>query len=193
MISKTADGLINDIDGHYAVILKEREAELIASEPAMAMERLYTVDDRYLHVQRTDIGVDYTIYDRTSMKGLDGGQLDMEINTLAEAALEICKSHGIGQNAPLQVADIGILDELQVSQDAAISIEPPVQEPPEPETDIPPDPAISVEARNSYGYTDDAMLPLTKERALELFERDVPVYLLYGDNTEAMVLSRLRF
>lgn len=190
VISKTADGLINDIDGHYAAILKEREAELIASEPAMAMERLYTVDDRYLHVQRTDIGVDYTIYDRTSMKGLDGGQLDMEINTLAEAALEICKSHGIGQNAPLQVADIGILDELQVSQDAAISIEPPVQEPPEPETDIPPDPAISVEARNSYGYTDDAMLPLTKERALELFERDVPVYLLYGDNTEAMVFEQ---
>jgi hypothetical protein len=190
VISKTADGLINDIDGHYAAILKEREAELIASEPAMAMERLYSVDDRYLHVQRTDTGVDYTIYDRTSMKELDGGQMDMEISTLAEAALEISKSHGIGQNAPLQVADIGILDELQASQDAAISIEPPVQEPSEPETDIPPDPAISVEARNSYGYTDDAMLPLTKERALELFERDVPVYLLYGDNTEAMVFEQ---
>jgi antirestriction protein ArdC len=190
VISKTADGLINDIDGHYAAILKEREAELIASEPAMAMERLYTVDDRYLYIQRTDTGMDYTIYDKTSMKELDGGQMDMEINTLAEAALEICKSHGIGQNAPLQVADIGILDELQASQDAAISIEPPVQEPPEPETDIPPDPAISVEARNSYGYTDDAMLPLTKEHALELFERDVPVYLLYGDNTEAMVFEQ---
>ena len=190
VISKTADGLINDIDGHYAEILKEREAELIASEPAMAMERLYSVDDRYLHVQRTDTGVDYTIYDRTSMKELDGGQMDMEISTLAEAAMEICNSHVIGQNAPLQVADIGMLDELQASQDAAISIEPPVQEPSEPETDIPPDPAISVEARNSYGYTDDAMLPLTKERAMELFERDVPVYLLYGDNTEAMAFEQ---
>lgn len=50
VISKTADGLINDIDRHYAEILKEREAELIAAEPAMAMERLYAVDDRYLHV-----------------------------------------------------------------------------------------------------------------------------------------------
>lgn len=190
VISKTADGLINDIDGHYAAILKEREAELIAAEPAVAVERLYTVDDRYLHVQRTDTGVDYTIYDRTSMKKLDGGQLDMEISTLAEAALEICNSHGIGQNAPLQVADIGILDELQAAQDAAIAIEPPVQENPESETDIPADPAISVEARNAYGYTDDAMLPLTKERAMELFERDVPVYLLYGDNTEAMAFEK---
>lgn len=190
VISKTADGLINDIDRHYAEILKEREAELIAAEPAMAMERLYAVDDRYLHVQRTDTGVDYTIYDKASMKEIDGGQLDKEISTLAEAAMEICNSHGIGQNAPLQVADIGILDELQAAQDAAIAIEPPVQENPEPETDIPPDPAISVEARNAYGYTDDAMLPLTKERAMELFERDVPVYLLYGDNTEAMAFEQ---
>lgn len=190
VISKTADGLINDIDRHYAEILKEREAELIAAEPAMAMERLYAVDDRYLHVQRTDTGVDYTIYDKVSMKELDGGQLDMEISTLAESALEICNSHGIGQNAPLQVADIGILDELQAAQDAVIAIEPPVQENPEPETDTPADPAISVEARNAYGYTDDAMLPLTKERAMELFERDVPVYLLYGDNTEAMAFEQ---
>ena len=190
VISKTADGLINDIDRHYAEILKEREAELIAAEPAMAMERLYAVDDRYLHVQRTDTGVDYTIYDKASMKEIDGGQLDKEISTLAEAALEICNSHGIGQNAPLQVADIGILDELQAAQDAVIAIEPPVQENPEPETDTPADPAISVEARNAYGYTDDAMLPLTKERAMELFERDVPVYLLYGDNTEAMAFEQ---
>ena len=190
VISKTADGLINDIDRHYAEILKEREAELIAAEPAMAMERLYAVDDRYLHVQRTDTGVDYTIYDKASMKEIDGGQLDMEISTLAESALEICNSHGIGQNAPLQVADIGILDELQTAQNEVISIEPPVQENPEPETDIPADPAISVEARNAYGYTDDAMLPLTKERAMELFERDVPVYLLYGDNTEAMAFEQ---
>ena len=190
VISRTADGLINDIDRHYAEILKEREAELIAAEPAMAVERLYAVDDRYLHVQRTDTGVDYTIYDKASMKELDGGQLDMEISTLAEAALEICNSYGIGHSAPLQVADIGILDELQAAQDAAIVIEPPVQENPEPETDIPPDPAISVEARNAYGYTDDGMLPLTKERAMELFERDVPVYLLYGDNTEAMAFEQ---
>ncbi len=190
VISKTADGLINDIDRHYAEILKEREEELIATEPAMAMERLYAVDERYLHVQRTDTGVDYTIYDKASMKEIDGGQLDMEISTLAEAALEICNFHGIGQNAPLQVADIGILDELQAAQDAVIAIEPPVQENPEPETDTPADPAISVEARNAYGYTDDAMLPLTKERAMELFERDVPVYLLYGDNTEAMAFEQ---
>ena len=52
-----------------------------------------------------------------------------------------------------------------------------------------PDPAISVESMNAYGYTDSNMLPLTKERALELMERDVTVYMLHTDNTEAMAFD----
>ena len=52
-----------------------------------------------------------------------------------------------------------------------------------------PDPAISVESMNAYGYTDANMLPLTKERALELMERDVTVYMLHTDNTEAMAFD----
>lgn len=42
---------------------------------------------------------------------------------------------------------------------------------------------------NAYGYTDADMLPLTKERALELMERDVTVYMLHTDNTEAMAFD----
>ena len=191
IINKTAGGLINDIDRHYAEIMKEHEAELIASEPAGTEERLFTVDDKYLHIQRTDTGIDYTIYDKASLMEIDGGQLDMEMTTLAEAAIEVCKFHEIGQNSPLQLTDIGIFEKIQAVQDAAISIEPPVEEAPELPTDVPPDPAISAEARNAFGYTDDAMLPLTKERAMELLERDVPVYLLYGDNTEAMAFEQM--
>ena len=52
-----------------------------------------------------------------------------------------------------------------------------------------PDPAISVESMNAYGYTDANMLPLTKERALELMERDITVYMLHTDNTEAMAFD----
>ena len=190
IINKTAGGLINDIDRHYAEILKEHEAELITSEPVGTDERLFTVDDKYLHIQRTDTGVDFTLYDKASLTEIDGGQLDMETTTLAEAAIEVGKLHEIGQNSPLQLTDIGILEKIQAVQDAAISIEPPVEEAPELLTDMPPDPAISAEARNAFGYTDDAMLPLTKERAMELFKRDVPVYLLYGDNTEAMAFEQ---
>ena len=71
-------------------------------------------------------------------------------------------------------------------------IEPPVEEATPmqaPNNGYMPDPSMSVEAMNAYGYTDSDMLPLSKERALELFERDVPIYMLYEGNTEAMAFE----
>jgi len=58
-----------------------------------------------------------------------------------------------------------------------------------PENGYMPDPSMSIEAMNAYGYMDSDMLPLSKERALELFERDVPIYMLYEGNTEAMAFE----
>lgn len=52
-----------------------------------------------------------------------------------------------------------------------------------------PDPAISIETRNAYGYTDDNMLPLTRERAMELFQQDCTVYMLYEGNGEGMAFD----
>ena len=63
----------------------------------------------------------------------------------------------------------------------------------EPEPEVPdhavPDPTISTEAMYAYGYTDSDMLPLSRERAMELFERDITVYLLFDGNTEAMAFD----
>ncbi len=56
--------------------------------------------------------------------------------------------------------------------------------------DIPmPDDTVTVADRNSFGYTWDGMLPLSTEKALELFENDQSVYLLHGDNTESLAVS----
>ncbi len=52
-----------------------------------------------------------------------------------------------------------------------------------------PDTNISITDRNAYGYLDDEMLPLSRERAEELFEQDLTVYLLYEDDTEAMAFD----
>ena len=52
-----------------------------------------------------------------------------------------------------------------------------------------PDPTVSIEAMNAYGYTDGDMLPLTKERAMELFERDITVYMLYEGNGSGMAFD----
>ena len=52
-----------------------------------------------------------------------------------------------------------------------------------------PDPSVSIEAMNAYGYTDGDMLPLSKERAMELFERDITVYMLYEGNGSGMAFD----
>ena len=38
-----------------------------------------------------------------------------------------------------------------------------------------------------YGYTWNEMFPLTQERAIELFDHDLPVYLLHTDGSETTV------
>jgi len=52
-----------------------------------------------------------------------------------------------------------------------------------------PDQMMSFTESNEYGYTDNHMYPLTKGRALELWEKEFPVMLLYPDNTEAYAES----
>jgi len=53
-----------------------------------------------------------------------------------------------------------------------------------------PDPVMSLAARNAYGYTDEDMLPLSKERAVELYEQDMTVYMLDADNGAGMAFDR---
>lgn len=45
------------------------------------------------------------------------------------------------------------------------------------EIDALPDSMVGISEMQEYGYTWIEMLPLTQERALELFDHDLPVYL----------------
>lgn len=58
------------------------------------------------------------------------------------------------------------------------------------EIDALPDPMIGLSEMREYGYTWNEMLPLTQEKALELFDHDLPVYLLHSDGSETMVEDR---
>ena len=58
------------------------------------------------------------------------------------------------------------------------------------EIDALPDPMIGLSEMREYGYTWNEMLPLTQERALELFDHDLSVHLLQADGTETMVEDR---
>ena len=209
-INKTASELITDIDRHFAEICKERgidREDLAAAEQpsveAQEAEKLYMVDnDKYIHVQRSDTGIDYTIYDAGSAKVLDGGVLDGTEQQLPTAALEICKLHNIGGAAPIRLASLELLKDLQEANElplgAAEQITGAVAVPtdaadtmlPELEQATPmPDPTLTVDDMRSYGYLDGDMLPLSKDRAMELLEHDITVYMLYPDNAEEMVFE----
>ena len=209
-INKTASELITDIDRHFAEICKERgidrENLAAAEQPSVEApeaEKLYMVDnDKYIHVQRSDTGIDYTIYDAGSAKVLDGGVLDGTEQQLPTAALGICKLHNIGGAAPIRLASLELLKDLQEANElplgAGEQITGAVAVPtdaadnmlPELEQAIPmPDPTLTVDDMRSYGYLDSDMLPLSKDRALELLEHDITVYMLYPDNAEEMVFE----
>lgn len=209
-INKTASELITDIDRHFAEICKERgidrENLAAAEQPSVEApeaEKLYMVDnDKYIHVQRSDTGIDYTIYDAGSAKVLDGGVLDGTEQQLSTAALEICKLHNIGNAAPICLASLELLKDLQEANElplgAAEQITGAVAVPtdaadnilPELEQAVPmPDPTLTVDDMRSYGYLDGDMLPLSKDRAVELLEHDITVYMLYPDNAEEMVFE----
>lgn len=207
-INKTSSELITDIDRHYAEIMKEREAELAVAAPAVD-EALYLLDGKqYLHVQMSEAGTwDFSIYDRESLKLQDGGFLDSPEMPIDQAKDVILTEMGMSGSSVEMLSAEQLQDTLDsisaVAQaeaerifaaynNADAAIEPPVQEAPPmqaPDNGYVPDPSMSIEAMNAYGYTDADMLPLSKERALELFERDVPIYMLYDDNSEAMAFE----
>ena len=58
------------------------------------------------------------------------------------------------------------------------------------EIDALPDSMIGLSEMHEYGYFANDMYPLTKESALELFDSDLPVYLLYGDGSETAAEDR---
>ena len=209
-INKTASELITDIDRHFAEICKERgidrEDLAAAEQPSVETpeaEKLYMVDnDKYIHVQRSDAGIDYTIYDAGSAKALDGGVLDSAEQELSAAALEICKLHNIGDAAPIRLAPLELLKDLQdanelplgageqITDEVAVPTDAADNMLPELEQAVPmPDPTLTVDDMRSYGYLDGDMLPLSKDRALELLEHDITVYMLHPDNAEEMVFE----
>ena len=206
-INKTSGTLISDIERHYKEICKERGIDPNAKkEPEMAVldaeanqqEALFLIDDAtYLHIQPCDSGWDYTIYDAASMKELDGGQLDMPELSRMKAVLQICDDNDLGRDS-VKYAPLSMIETLQeaayqqmqaeASQMAASSQLPEAQEQALDEYPMP-DEQVSTPDMQEYGYSYDGMLPVTRERALELDAAGLTVYVLHEDNTESMVFD----
>ena len=206
-INKTSGTLISDIERHYKEICKERGIDPNAkSEPEMAVldaeanqqEALFLIDDAtYLHIQPCDSGWDYTLYDAASMKELDGGQLDAPELSRMKAVFQICDDNDLDSTS-VRHAPLSMIETLQeaayqqmqaeVSQVAASAQLPEAQEQALDEYPMP-DEQVSAPDMQEYGYSYDGMIPVTRERALELDAAGLTVYVLHEDNTESMVFD----
>ena len=204
-INKTSCELINNIERHYKEICKERGIDLTAKqEPEQAdipQETLFLLDDAtYLHIQPCDTGWDYTLYDKETMKELDGGQLNTPELSRSAAVQQICEGLEL-ENPSIQDAPLSMIETLQdaacqqmqeqVSQQTAEATAtqlPDAQEQSLDEYPMP-DSEVSVSDMQEYGYFYDGMLPVTRERALELDAAGLTVYVLHEDNTESMVFD----
>ena len=187
-------------------LVQKAVKELAAAMPEMEVlgadanqqEALFLIDNAtYLHIQSCDSGWDYTLYDAASMKELDGGQLDMPEISRMKAVLQICDDNDLGKDS-VKYAPLSMIETLQeaayqqmqaeASQMAASSQLPEAQEQALDEYPMP-DEQVSTPDMQEYGYFYDGMLPVTRERALELDAAGLTVYVLHEDNTESMVFD----
>ena len=187
-------------------LVQKAVKELAAAMPEMEVlgadanqqEALFLINDAtYLHIQPCDSGWDYTLYDAASMKELDGGQLDMPELSRMKAVLQICDDNDLGKDS-VKYAPLFMIETLQeaayqqmqaeVRQMTASSQLPEAQEQALDEYPMP-DEQVSTPDMQEYGYSYDGMLPVTRERALELDAAGLTVYVLHEDNTESMVFD----
>lgn len=207
-IGKTANGIITDVEKHFAEVCKERgielpkdtEYELVTIPPSRADALAFAAD--YAAFLRRGLNVPDSADKPTAEAVVDrllageGAELRKELEDFVKLADEI----GIddGSHALLERFNGLFRQEWRAKEEPQPEVE---TETPNVEDELPPlpeleqgypmpDTGIGFSEMYQYGYTDgNTMLPLTKERAMELFMQDVPVFLLYGDNTEAMALD----
>lgn len=207
-ISKTANGIITDVEKHFAEVCRERgielpkdtEYELVTIPPSRADALAFVAE--YAAFLRRDLNVPDSA-DRPAAEAVADRLLageDTELRKELEDFVKLADEIGIddGSHGLLERFNGLFRQEWRAKEEPQPEVE---TETPNVEDELPPlpeleqgypmpDTGIGFSEMYQYGYTDgNAMLPLTKERAMELFMQDVPVFLLYGDNTEAMVLD----
>ena len=207
-IGKTANGIITDVEKHFAEVCKERgielpkdtEYELVTIPPTRTDALAFAAD--YAAFLRRDLNVPDSA-DRPTAEAVADRLLAGEDTKLRKELVDFVKladEIGIddGAHGLLERFNGLFRQEWRAKEEPQPEIE---TETPNVEDELPPlpeleqgypmpDTGIGFSEMYQYGYTDgNTMLPLTKERAMELFMQDVPVFLLYGDNTEAMALD----
>ena len=202
-INRTADGLITDIDRNFTEICKERGIDLSNEQvgasvlpgdsvgggetrEAQPNEQFYRVNEaQYLYIQRCDTGYDYTFYDTASKRALDGGQLDNPNLSIAEAAKAVCELNEalmddmavVAGELPEEFTESAprdyraeLADHFSKEDERLWDTDTKLDEYPMPDKNY--DSADLAE----HGLYDESFLPISKELAAEMIDRDLTVY-----------------
>ena len=98
--------------------MTEQEAKALDDE-----EKLYIISDStYLHLQRTDSGFNYTLYDKETHKLIDGGQLNCPEQHIYSVCLAVCNMHGL-DGYKVRYAPVEFTETLQEAQTQAMDAE----------------------------------------------------------------------
>lgn len=207
-INRTASGLIDDIDRHFVVIAKERgidmvtqeKADMTAAELAAAIDEFSydydthgyhdAVDDREIALTALTDSIEHgnASYIEDWLKSIvnenDGNSARARQLLEQYERFTQEQTRDVEQTVPEETGDAVPSEQNALEQ----SLNAPELSAAD---DYPmPDPAMSIEARNAYGYTDDDMLPLSSDRAIELYEKDMTIYMLYEENDAGMAFDR---
>lgn len=174
--------------------------------PPRETEAMYLLDNAaYLYLKENEDGYSYTLYGKESLRETANGFADEGVSSIPTAyeqalALEHL-TPATSEKVPLDILnEIAAVREQDVQEYIRKNnlgehqqIEPEVQPTPDPPKaadmlpDAPeqaldeypmPDSDLTVADLEACGYLDGDLLPLSKDRALELFEQDLTVYMI---------------
>lgn len=176
--------------------------------PPRETEAMYLLDNAaYLYVKENENGYGYTLYDKENLRETVGGFADDSAGSISDAYDQALAAENLAPESAEKVS-LDILREIDavrerdiqeylrknhMSMDGHPDTEPEVQTAPAPEAaanmlpDAPeltldeypmPDSELTVADLEACGYLDGDLLPLSKDRALELFEQDLTVYMI---------------
>ena len=164
-IRKTASELITGIEGQLHLL--ELEKEVVQKETEI------TADTELSNMQKAE-------------KIINELESEKSVFSRAERNLIVNYAYKLGDmEKTRELAEHIFYEEKYGNQNVALAI---IDA--QAEIDALPDSMVGISEMQEYGYTWNEMLPLTQERALELFDHDLPVYLLHTDGSETTVSER---
>jgi antirestriction protein ArdC len=188
--------------------LLRRLDEIEKIYPPRETEAIYLLDNAaYLYLKENEDGYGYTLYDKGSLRETASGFADEGVSSIQTAYQQALVLENLApetsEKVPLDILrDIAAVHEQDVqeyirknnlsmgdhqnpvpeAQDAPTSSKEAGMLPDAPELALDeypmPDSDLTVADLEACGYLDGDLLPLSKDRALELFEQDLTVYMI---------------